>query len=203
MRANAASALAELKASDAVPGLIRLLQDTDAKVCANAASALRKLKASEAVPGLIPLLQDAVADVRNEAKEALVQIVAYSMSEEAECEPDITLTLPGNQGPVKRHGAKNHPVEKTIILLILAKICMSWKSMAVSVTKLVEALEERGVTRSPNTVSNYMKDLKTVAKSDIFRNPGIGLPYEFCPGAKEKLREVSSACVYWSKPKLP
>ncbi|BAY24291.1 hypothetical protein NIES2100_40860 [Calothrix sp. NIES-2100] len=74
MRSRVASALGKIKSEQAIPGLIKLLDDEDYWVRSRAADALGEIKSEQAIPGLIKLLDDEVSDMRDSAASALGEI---------------------------------------------------------------------------------------------------------------------------------
>ncbi|MBD2216764.1 HEAT repeat domain-containing protein [Calothrix sp. FACHB-1219] len=62
------------KSEQAIPGLIKLLEDEDYSVRIIAAEALGEIKSEQAIPGLIKLLEDEDSDVRIIAAKALGEI---------------------------------------------------------------------------------------------------------------------------------
>lgn len=74
VRDNAAFALAEMGAREAIPDLLPLLEDAASTVRKSAAKALGLLKARQAVPRLIALLKDSAYVVRKSAARSLGQI---------------------------------------------------------------------------------------------------------------------------------
>ncbi len=82
IRRNAAKALGDLKASDAIDALIKALSDEDVGVRIEVARALGKLKDSKAIEPLLEVVRkDESLDVKIEAAKALKEI-GYSKATE-------------------------------------------------------------------------------------------------------------------------
>ncbi len=61
-------------ASKAIPGLLKLVEDSDSDVRSSAAYALGKIGDDQAIPGLLKLVEDSDSDVRRSAADALGNI---------------------------------------------------------------------------------------------------------------------------------
>lgn len=98
-REHAAAALRELGASEAVPALLKALEDENPLVRERSASALGALKASEGVPGLITALKDEALFVRGAAARALGALKA------SEATPSLREVLEDNDKWVRETAA--------------------------------------------------------------------------------------------------
>jgi HEAT repeat protein len=74
VRSSAADALGKIGDAQAIPGLLKLVEDSDSSVRRRAAEALGKIGDSQAIPGLFKLVEDSDYSVRSSAAEALGKI---------------------------------------------------------------------------------------------------------------------------------
>jgi len=74
VRRSAAGALGNIGDAQAIPRLLKLLEDSDSDVRRSAAEALGKIGDAQAIPGLLKLLEDSDSDVRRSAADALGNI---------------------------------------------------------------------------------------------------------------------------------
>jgi HEAT repeat protein len=74
VRSSAADALGKIGDDRAIPGLLKLVEDSDSDVRRSAADALGKIGDAQAIPGLLKLVEDSDSDVRRSAADALGKI---------------------------------------------------------------------------------------------------------------------------------
>jgi HEAT repeat protein len=74
VRRRAADALGKIGDAQAIPGLLKLVEDSDSYVRSSAADALGKIGDAQAIPGLLKLVEHSDSDVRRRAADALGKI---------------------------------------------------------------------------------------------------------------------------------
>jgi HEAT repeat protein len=74
VRSSAAGALGKIGDAQAIPGLLKLVEDSDSDVRSSAADALGKIGDAQAIPGLLKLVEDSNSQVRKSAVDALGKI---------------------------------------------------------------------------------------------------------------------------------
>jgi HEAT repeat protein len=73
VRWRAADALGKIGDEAAIPGLLKLVEDSDSDVRKSVADALGKIGSEAAIPGLLKLVEDSDYDVRSSAADCVRQ----------------------------------------------------------------------------------------------------------------------------------